>query len=109
MKLENMNQEFPKMPDSMRKMMEQEVEQQLQKKTRKFTGRRVMIAVLAATLALGTTAFAGVLYRMKSQQVGTYAVKTTQENVLCRFRCITSKPISPGRATPITAFKLAPS
>ena len=79
MKLENMNQEFPKMPDSMRKMVEQEVEQQLQKKTRKFTGRRVMIAVLAATLALGTTAFAGVLYRMKNQQVGTYAVKTTQE------------------------------
>ena len=79
MKLENMNQEFPKMPDAMRKMVEQEVEQQLQKKTRKFAGRRVMIAVLAATLALGTTAFAGVLYRMKSKQVGTYAVKTTQE------------------------------
>ena len=33
MKLENMNQEFPKMPDAMRKMIEQEVEQQLQKKT----------------------------------------------------------------------------
>ena len=66
MKLENMNQEFPKMPDAMRKMIEQEVEQQLQKKTGKFIGRRVMIAVLAATLALGTTAFAGVLYRMKS-------------------------------------------
>ena len=79
MKLENMNQEFPKMPDAMRKMIEQEVEQQLQKKTGKFIGRRVMIAVLAATLALGTTAFAGVLYRMKSKQVGTYAVKTTQE------------------------------
>ena len=79
MKLENMNQEFPKMPDAMRKMIEQEVEQQLQKKTSKFTGRRVMIAALAATLALGTTAFAGVLYRMKSKQVGTYAVKTTQE------------------------------
>lgn len=46
MKLENMNQEFPKMPDAMRKMIEQEVEQQLQKKTSKFTGRRVMIAVL---------------------------------------------------------------
>ena len=59
MKLENMNQEFPKMPDAMRKMIEQEVEQQLQKKTSKFTGRRVMIAALAATLALGTTAFAG--------------------------------------------------
>ena len=79
MKLENMNQEFPKMPDAMRKMIEQEVEQQLQKKTRKFTGHRVMVAVLAATLALGTTAFAGVLYRMKNEQVGTYAVKTTQE------------------------------
>ena len=52
MKLENMNQEFPKMPDAMRKMIEQEVEQQLQKKTGKFTGRRVMIAVLAATLAM---------------------------------------------------------
>ena len=79
MKLENMNQEFPKMPDAMRKMIEQEVEQQLQKKTGKFTGRRVMIAVLAATLAMVTTAFAGVLYRMKNEQVGTYAVKKKQE------------------------------
>ena len=52
MKLENMNQEFPKMPDAMRKMREQEVEQQLQKKTSKFTGRRVMIGVLTATLAM---------------------------------------------------------
>ena len=85
MKLENMNQEFPKMPDAMRKMVEQEVEQQLQKKTRKFTGRRVMIAVLAATLALGTTAFAGVLYRMKSKQVGTYAVKRRKS--LCEADC----------------------
>ena len=30
MKLENMNQEFPKMPDAMRKMIEQEVEQRNQ-------------------------------------------------------------------------------
>ena len=63
-----MNQEFPKKPDAMRMMIELEVEQQLQKKAGKFIGRRVMIAVLAATLALGTTAFAGVLYRMMSSR-----------------------------------------
>ena len=31
------------------------------------------------------------------------------ENVLCRFRWMQSKPISPGRTRPITAFRFAPS
>ena len=31
MKLENMNQDFPNMPESMRQMIEQEVEKQLAK------------------------------------------------------------------------------
>ncbi len=31
------------------------------------------------------------------------------EKVLCRFRCMTSTPKSPGRAFPSSAFMLAPS
>ena len=31
------------------------------------------------------------------------------ENVLCRFRCITSTPLSPGRVMPASAFMFAPS
>jgi hypothetical protein len=31
------------------------------------------------------------------------------EKVLCKFRCITSTPKSPGRVTPASAFMLAPS
>src|SRR5207237_5051958 len=31
------------------------------------------------------------------------------ENVLCRFRCITSTPKSPGRVLPTKAFIFAPS
>src|SRR5690349_16422177 len=31
------------------------------------------------------------------------------QNVLCKFRCDTSAPNLPGRATPTSAFRLAPS
>ncbi len=31
------------------------------------------------------------------------------ENVLCRLRCMRSKPMSPGRVLPISAFAFAPS
>src|SRR6202035_2418927 len=31
------------------------------------------------------------------------------QNVLCRFRCETSAPKVPGRASPTSAFRLAPS
>src|ERR1700735_2379684 len=31
------------------------------------------------------------------------------QNVLCRFRCDTAAPNQPGRASPTSAFRLAPS
>ena len=88
MKLENMNQDFPNMPESMRQMIEQEVEKQLAKPDvlpgNRKTGRhmpkkRLAIAVAAATLALGTTVFAGVFYGLKNNQVGRYAYETKLE------------------------------
>lgn len=88
MKLENMNQDFPNMPESMRQMIEQEVEKQLAKpdvlpgsrKTgRHISKKRLAIAVAAATLALGTTVFAGVLYGLKNNRVGKYAYETKLE------------------------------
>ena len=88
MKLENMNRDFPKMPEEMRQMIEQEVEKQLAKpdmlpgnrKTgRHISKKRLAIAVAAATLALGTTVFAGVLYGLKNNRVGKYAYETKLE------------------------------
>lgn len=88
MKLENMNRDFPNMPESMRQMIEQEIEKQLAKPDvlpgNRKTGRhipkkRLAVAVAAATLALGTTVFAGVLYGLKNNQVGKYAYETKLE------------------------------
>lgn len=78
MRIENMRQEFPGMPDSMRAMVEREVAKQLkvtsvsgyQKKKR--MAHKSIAAALVAALALGTTVFAGVTYRMRSSQNGTY-------------------------------------
>ena len=78
MKLENMNRDFPNMPESMRQMIEQEIEKQLakpdvlpgnRKAGRHILKKRLAVAVAAATLALGTTVFAGVLYGLKNNQV----------------------------------------
>ncbi len=69
-------------------MIEQEVEKQLAKPNinsgKRKTGRhipkrRLAVAVAAATLALGTTVFAGVLYGLKNNRVGNYAYETKQE------------------------------
>lgn len=66
MKLENMNRDFPNMPESMRQMIEQEIEKQLakpdvllgnRKAGRHIPKKRLVVAVAAATLALGTTVF----------------------------------------------------
>ena len=88
MKLENMDQDFPNMPERMRQMIEQEVEKQLakpdgipmkRKSGRHMPKKRLAVAVAAATLALGTTVFAGVIYGLKNNQVGKYAYETRQE------------------------------
>lgn len=69
-------------------MIEQEIEKQLakpdvllgnRKAGRHIPKKRLVVAVAAATLALGTTVFAGVLYGLKNIQVGKYAYETKQE------------------------------
>lgn len=82
MELENLNQEFPKMPEEMRAMIEREVEQQIKEgktvmyRKRKHFARKTLVASVAAAMLLGTTVFAGVIYQMHNEKVGKYAVKT---------------------------------
>ena len=61
MNIENMEQEFPKMPQSMRDMIEKEVEKQVKITPQKgyFSLKKAVVASLAATFILGTTIFAG--------------------------------------------------
>lgn len=95
MRLENMKNEFPKMPEDIRAMIEQEVKKQvmteqkepkqmsasstLTYRKRKRMARKSFIAALVAAMALGTTVFAGVLYQLRSERVGKYAVETRME------------------------------
>ncbi len=79
MRLEDIKQEFPEMPEKMRKMVEQEVEKQLRVVQAKgyFSVKKAVVVTLAATLVLGTTIFAGVrMYRMSQEPQGTYGVTT---------------------------------
>lgn len=87
MRLRDIKNEFPQMPEEMRRMVEREVEMQLNEATairlnqKKHMGKKSMIAVLAATMALGTTVFAGTLYQMHGESVGEYGVETKTENM----------------------------
>lgn len=81
MRLEDMGNEFPEMPEEMREMIEQEVAKQIRKETQRssrMSKRSLAVLVLAATLALGMTAFAGVkIYQMRQKPVGNYGVSVT--------------------------------
>ena len=82
MRLEEMEHEFPKMPEEMRAMIEQEVAKQVKVTShttyrRKHMARRSFIAALVAAMTLGTTVFAGVIFQMRSKPAGKYAVETT--------------------------------
>lgn len=82
MNIENMEQEFPKMPQSMRDMIEKEVEKQVKVTPQKgyFSLKKAVVASLAATFVLGTTIFAGTkLYRMSSSPQGNYGMTTKIE------------------------------
>lgn len=91
MRLEDMKQEFPKMPDEIRAMVEKEVAKQTkgtetvqftesaQRRRSRRVARRMLVASVAAALMLGTTVFAGVLHRMHNERVGNYGVHTTVE------------------------------
>lgn len=87
MRLENMRDEFPQMPEEMRKMVEWEVARQMKierplyreekQNKRGFSGKRLAMFGLAATLCLGLTAAAGSrIYQMYSEKEGNYGVKT---------------------------------
>ena len=86
MRLEDLKQEFPQMPDDLRNMVEHEVRRQLResvtgnkRKYTKHTIRRSLIVAFAAAMLLGTTVFAAIAYHMRSESVGKYAVKTKIE------------------------------
>lgn len=91
MRLEDMNHEFPKMPDEIRAMVEKEVAKQTkgtgtvrltetaQRRRSRRLAKRMLVASVAAALMLGTTVFAGVLYQMHNERVGNYGVHTTIE------------------------------
>lgn len=81
MRIENRKNEFPKMPDEMRAMVEREVEKQLKRNRaeagRRTPARKMAVIGLAAAMALGTTVLAGTkIYRMYSEQVGSYGIRT---------------------------------
>lgn len=79
MRLENLKQDFPEMPEELRAMIEGEVQKQIG--TVKQTGKkriimikRSLVAAAAAVMLLSTTIFAGVIYQMRSEAVGKYGV-----------------------------------
>ena len=79
MNIENMEQEFPKMPQSMRDMIEKEVDKQVKVTQQRgyFSLKKAVVAALAATFVLGSTIFAGtILYRMSSSPQGNYGMTT---------------------------------
>lgn len=75
MRIENMKDDFPGMPQEMRAMVEREVAKQLRAGTprrRSRMGKKAVLAALAAAMVLGTTVFAGAVYRMRSSSNGAY-------------------------------------
>ncbi len=81
MKIEDLRQNFPEMPADLRQMVENEVHRQIrtvsQGRRRKHMAKKTIIAALAAAMLLGTTVFAGILYKMRTEPVGKYAVNTS--------------------------------
>lgn len=83
MRLEDLRHNFPEMPAELRKMVESEVQRQIgtvsSGRRRKHMAKKVVIAAVAATMLLGTTVLAGALYKMHSEPVGEFAVRTKIE------------------------------
>lgn len=86
MRLENMQNELPKMPEEMRAMVEREVEKQLKtEQTAHFSRRRgrtkkTLIAALVAVMVLGTTVAAGAAYYLHSEPIGKYGITVKTES-----------------------------
>lgn len=86
MRLENMQNEFPGMPEEMRAMVEREVQKQLRMeqptefRRRKGGMKKALIAAMAAVMVLGTTVAAGAAYYLHSEPVGDYGVLIKTES-----------------------------
>ena len=77
MRLEDMKQEFPKMPADMKAMVEREVAKQIKTVKPHFSAAKIAAVSAVAVMVLGTTVFAGVkLYQMNREAAGEYAVET---------------------------------
>ncbi|MGL6198266.1 MAG: DUF4367 domain-containing protein [Lachnospiraceae bacterium] len=82
MRLEHLKDEYPAVPEDIHKMIEREVNIQLKDegdkaKYKRWSKKKVAIIALAATMALGTTVFAGAnLYKMYAEKEGKYGLKT---------------------------------
>lgn len=82
MRLEHLKDEYPAVPEDIHKMIEREVNIQLKNegdkaKYKRWSKKKVAIIALAATMALGTTVFAGAnLYKMYAEKEGKYGLKT---------------------------------
>lgn len=85
MRLEDLRDECPKTPERVRSMILTEVEEQVhgertekivEMTSKKYKRRKMSVAVLAATMLLGTTVFAGVnIYRLQAQKEGNYGLR----------------------------------
>lgn len=86
MRREDLQKEFPGMPERMRIMVEREVEKQLNTMAtvhfhrKKGRMRKTMIAALVAVMALGTTVAAGAVYYLRSEPVGEYGMNVKTES-----------------------------
>lgn len=86
MRLDDMKYEFPKMPQEIRDMIEQEVEKQVKTEHPQFkrfgkAAGRTAAAAIATVMILGTTVYAGVrAYRLKQEPIGDHGVEVTITN-----------------------------
>lgn len=81
MEFESLKDNFPKIPEEMRAMIEKEVDKQVKKeqvpiKGKKIAGKAVAASIAAALVLCGTTVFAGAgIYRMHQQKLGEHGVR----------------------------------
>ncbi len=88
MNLDNLKYEFPRMPEDMKRMVEQEVKKQIETKQSRIakkhkTFKRTLVASAAAVMLLGTTTWAGIrAYRLYQEHTGAHgvAVKISENN-----------------------------
>lgn len=83
MKLDRLKDDYPSIPENIKMMIEQEVKKQVETnsrpnadKPRRLSTKKISLMILAATMLLGTTVFAGTrLYQWYVEKEGAYGVK----------------------------------